>query len=157
MFTLRFRFSLWKKMCSKPLPSPSAYPTSMLWSCSYLGFYSDFSCTDINIYACLSFVLFTPTQLHVLYRAWYKCYLMLFNSYWGQTIQGHHYAKIKVIYGSSQILPELVLTSYMGTYSRNPEGAYCSDLNLPIHQSLFTSGTERGFFNKALYITPLPN
>lgn len=40
----------------------------------------------------------------------------------------------------------------MGTYSRNPERASWSDSTLPIHQSLFTSGAERGFFNKALYI-----
>lgn len=31
------------------------------------------------------------------------------------------------------------------------------DALLPTHSSLFTSGMERGFFNKALYITPLPN
>lgn len=156
MFTLGFRFSLCKKMCSKPLPSPSAYPASMLLSCSYLGIYPDFPPIDINRHICL-FILFTPTQLDVLCRAWYRCYLMLLNSYWGQTIQGHHYAKIKVIYGSSQTLPKLVFTSYMGTYLTNPEWAYWSDSILPIHQSLFTSGMERGFFNKALYITPLPN
>jgi hypothetical protein len=40
----------------------------------------------------------------------------------------------------------------MGTYSRNPEQAYWSDSALPIHQSLFTSDTERELFNKALYI-----
>ena len=34
---------------------------------------------------------------------------LLFNSYWGQTIQGHYYAKIYVGYGNLKILPELVL------------------------------------------------
>lgn len=155
MFTLGFRFSLCKKMCSKPVPSPSAHPASMLLKLFLLRVYPDFPPIDINTHICL-FILFTPTQLYVLCRAWYRCYLMLFNSYWGQTIQGHHYAKIKV-YGSSQIFPELVFTSYMGTYLRNPERAYWSDSTLPIHQSLFASGMEREFFNKALYITPLPN
>lgn len=82
----------------------------MLLSCSYLGFYPYFPPIDINRHICL-FILFTPTQLDVLCRAWYRCYLMLLNSYWGQTIQGHYYAKIKVIYGSSQTLPKLVFTS----------------------------------------------
>ena len=56
--------------------------------------------------------------------------------------------RIKVIYGSLDA-SRIGFTSYMGTHS-NPEG-------LTGLTELFTSGTERGFFNKALYITPLPN
>lgn len=66
MFTLGFRFSLWKKkMCSKPLPSPPAYPASMLWSCSCLGFYSNFSCTDINV--CMFVFLFCLLPLNCMF------------------------------------------------------------------------------------------
>lgn len=157
MFLLWVLDLVFEKMCSKPLPTPSVYPASMLWwSCSCLDFYPKFSSIAINTHVCL-FILFTPTQLYVLCRAWYRCYLMLFNSYWGQTIQGHHYAKIKSYLRKFIDTSRIGFTSYMGTYSRNPERAYWSDSTLPIHQSLFTSGVERGFFNKALYITPLPN
>ena len=45
----------------------------------------------------------------------------------------------------------------MGTHSRNVEWAHWSDSALPVIQALFPSGMDRGFFNKAFYITPLPN
>lgn len=158
MFTLGFRFSLWKKMCSKPLPSPPAYPTSMLWSCSCLGFYSNFSCTDINV--CMFVFLFCLLPLNCMFYVgpdtnvtW--CYLIATEVRQSKAII---MLKLKLFMEAHRYFQNWFLSpTYMGTYSRNPEWAYCSDSTLPIHQSLFTSGMERGFFNKALYITPLPN
>lgn len=55
-----------------------------------------------------------------------------------------------------QTLPELVLPPTWEHIQEAQDGLTGRTI-LPIRQSLFTSGTERGFFNKALYITPLPN
>lgn len=139
MFTLGFRFSLWKKMCSKPLPSPPAYPTSMLWSCSCLGFYSNFSCTDINV--CMFVFLFCLLPLNCMFYVgpdtnvtW--CYLIATEVRQSKAII---MLKLK-LFMEAQILPELVLISYIhGNIFKKPRMGLLFWLNsshssIPIHQ-----------------------
>lgn len=131
MSTLDFRFILWKEMysymCVITLWISSIKAVTVMCYSPQLEFW--FLSESQPTFA----FHFVYSQLnYVLCRAWYRCYLMLFSSYWGQIIQGHHYAKIKVVYGSS-VTSRIGFISYMGTYARNPEWAYWSDSTLPIH------------------------
>lgn len=152
MLTLEHRCWLWvffwdfvfekqKAMCSKPLPSPSVGSAAALAAAEKLFlvfrlFYPGCSCLSHRHTLSTYFVYSHLTGCCV--RAWYRCYLMLFNSYWGQAIHGHHYAKIKVTYGSSKTLPELVYLLH-GNLSKKPRagllvGLHSSHSSIPIHQ-----------------------
>lgn len=138
MFTLGFRFSLWKKMCSKSLPSPSAHPASMLLSCSCLGFYPDFSCTDFNI--CKFVFLFCLLPLNCMFYigpnkdvTW--CYLIA-----TEVRQSKAIVKLKLkLLKEVQILPGLDFFLLHGNIFKKPRRGLLVWLNsshssIPIHQ-----------------------
>lgn len=154
MFTLGFRVSLWTRVlhrchhhlfaqhqrCGEAVPAQAFIPSARAQPL-----------TRVFVF------LLTPTQLYVLCRAWYRCHLMLFNSYWGQTIQGSHYAKIKVIYGSSQTLPGSVLPPTWEHIRETQNGLPGLTQLFPFINPYSPVARKGGSLTKHYTLTPLPN